>query len=426
MCNDRSSSRLPNPVLMATPRLVSAFVNAAFIIISLPVIVLAYSPPEQKGIQLGLVSAASVVVTVAVLLGVAYASDKLPGTRNRRKPFVIIGHLLVFVAAVVFWLPVSFVSLVAAILVIAAARSAIDSAHLPLLNDLIPENLRGRYSAPISLFQVIGVAGGALLAGYLAQAAENAARPMAFLSPLAGASVLVVFLFGLAFSLSVKEAKRETRARGLRELFSSGLGDKERAYFRFMLARTVYLVGVFIVVIFFVYIVRETYSSSDFKLMSGIYYAVSTVGALAFTIPAGLLADRIGCLKVIYISGAIQAASCVLFFFLGMLHPIFAYVVVLPFGGGFGGIFASSLALSTKLIPREGDTAKFMALLIISTYISQLIGSLLGGPAFDLSNLILPGSGPVTIFALAEFCFLGGGAVFWRIKEPPGFHPVRG
>lgn len=410
--------RLPNSMLFALPRFVSSFLNSAFVIIALPIVVLAHSPPEQKGIQLGILSALSVLLTIVTLLGTAHTSDILPGERVRRKPFIIAGHVLVLPAALLSLFGFYYLVSILVVLIAVAARSAIDAAHLPLLNDLIPERLRGRYSAPISLLGILGIALGAVLAGYLAQTAEGLGTPTSFLQLLSAIALVAALCLGAVFVFAVEEPARRALPSPLMELLRSRSGERESAYYRFMVARTVYLVGIFAVVIFFVYIVKDVYRSPDFKMMSGVYYAVSVLGAALFTLPAGNLADRIGCLPVIFICGAVQVVSSVVIFFLAPGLQYFAYAGIFFFGGAFGGIFAASLALSTKLIPRAGDAAKYMALLIVSTYVAQFFASLLGGGLFDLANMFYPGSGHVAIFFLAELCFLSGGVVFLRIKEP--------
>ncbi len=408
----------PKPLWMSLPRLTSAFLQSAFVIIALPVIVLAYVPEDQKGLQLGLLSALSVVLTIAVLLGTAIASDSLPGNRRRRKPFVIFGHLLVLFAAVVLSLGHSYPALITAIMLMVASRSAIDAAHLPLINDLVPKAERGRFSAPVGFMQVAGAAGGAVLAGYLAQEAEKTNNVLSFLPPLALWALTLALAAGAVFAIRVIEPLSEANPSGLAALLRNRAGSKERAYYRFMIARTIYLIGIFAVLLFFVYLVKDVFKAEDYKLMSGIYYAAAAFGAALFTIPAGWLSDRFGCLPVIYGCGIAQAVSCMIVFFFGYLHPLFAATGALLFGAAFGGMFASSLALSTKIIPRAGDAAKYMALLVVSTYAAQLLGSLSAGPALDYFNRLSPGGGYTALFFLAVVCFLGGAAILFRIEEP--------
>ena len=415
---ETESTSRPKALWMSLPRLTSAFLQSAFVIIALPVIVLAYTPEDQKGLQLGLLSALSVVLTIAVLLGTAIASDSLPGSRKRRKPFVIFGHLLVVLAAVVLSFGHSYIALITAVMLMVAARSAIDAAHLPLINDLVPRGERGRYSAPVGFMQVAGAAGGAVLAGYLAQEAEKTNQVLSFLSPLALGAVALALAAGAIFTSRVNEPPSESSPSGLAALLRNRAGSKERAYYRFMIARTIYLIGIFAVLLFFVYLVKDVFQALDYKLMSGIYYAVAALGAAFFTIPAGWLSDRFGCLPVIYGCGVTQATSCVIVFFFGYLHPLFAASGALLFGAAFGGMFASSLALSTKIIPRAGDAAKYMALLIVSTYAAQLFGSLSAGPTLDYFNRLSSGGGYTALFFLAVVCFLGGAAILFRIEEP--------
>ena len=403
---------------MSLPRLTTAFLQSAFVIIVLPIIVLAYSAKEEQGLQLGLMSALTVTVTVATLLAVAVASDSLSGTRSRRKPFVIFGHLLPVAAAAILLLTGSYPMLICAVLLMVAARSAIDAAHLPLINDIVPLPERGRYSAPIGLMQVLGAAGGAVLAGYLAQQAEAGGAPLSFLGPLALGAVALALVSGGIFSLAVNEPPRAPNPSSLTALLRGLGGKRERAYLRFMIARTIYLVGIFAVLVFFVYLVKDVYRAEDYKMMSGVYYALAAIGAAVFAITAGPLSDRYGCLPVIYGCGFAQAASCAAMFFLGHTHMAFAVAGSLLFGAAFGGMFAASLALSTKIIPRAGDAAKYMALLVVSTYAAQMIASMSAGPTLDYFNSLGGGLGYTAIFVLAVVCFLGGAAVLLRIEEP--------
>jgi MFS family permease len=418
MANDGTRGRALRPIWLSLPRLTSSFLNAAFVIIALPIVVLTYASPDQEGLQLGLLSALSVVLTIIILMGVAFVSDSLPGSRRRRKPFVLAGHLLVLPAAALLILGYSYFVLVTAILVMVASRSAIDSAHLPLINDLVSMRERGRYSALVSLMGVVGAAGGAILAGYLAQEAEKSWSALSFLGPLSLGALGLALVAGMLFAVYVHEPPREASPSGLWQLIREWGGRRERTYYRFMFARTIYLVGIFAVLIFFVYLVKDVYLAADYKLMSGIYYAAAAIGAAAFTVPAGALSDRFGCLPVIYGCGIAQAASCAVVFLLGYVHPVFAVGGALLFGASFGGMFASSLALSTKLIPRAGDTAKYMALLVVSTYAAQLVASLTAGPGLDIFNRLSSGSGYTALFIYAVVCFLGGAAILLKIKEP--------
>ena len=403
---------------MALPRLTSAFLNAAFVIIALPIIVLAFAPEEQKGLQLGLLVGLSVVLTIVILLSTATASDSLPGLRIRRKPFVLAGHLLVLFGSLAFLIGSSYLILIVGTLFMVAARSAIDATHLPLLREIIPQEIRGRYSAPVSLMLVFGAAGGAVVAGWLAQEAERAGNNISFLAPLSLAALGMAAFTGLVFATLVNEPEREAQPSALLKLLKNHKGKRERAYYRFMAARTVYLIGIFIVLIFFVYLVKDVYLATDYMLMAGVYYAVASLGAAAFAFPAGRLADRFGCLPVIIGCGAVQVISASTMFFLGYLHAALATAGALLFGAAFGGMYAAALALSTKLIPRVDDTAKYMSMIVVSTYIAQMTASLAGGPTLDLFNSWDSGLGYTALFVFALLCFLGGGAVFQKLTEP--------
>ena len=159
-------------------------------------------------------------------------------------------------------------------------------------------------------------------------------------------------------------------------------------------------------------------SLAEAQALSGRLVVVLLLGVLLLTLPAGVVADRIGRRPLLIAAGFMAAAGAVLFLFLRDINLLFV-------AGGLiavaAGIFASaSWALATDLVP-GAEGAQYLALANAATVLGS-IGGRLGGPLIDGVNHL---SGTLTIgyllvFALAALFFAGSSGVVLKIPEKLG------
>jgi MFS family permease len=165
-------------------------------------------------------------------------------------------------------------------------------------------------------------------------------------------------------------------------------------------------------------------SLAEAQALSSRLIVVLLLGVLLLTLPAGIVADRIGRRPLLIVAGFMGTAGAVLFLFLRDINLLFV-------AGGLiavaAGIFASaSWALATDLVP-GAEGAQYLALANAATVLGSISGRL-GGPLIDgvnhLTNTL--SIGYLVVFAIAALFFAGSSGVVLKIAEKlPASHHLR-
>jgi MFS family permease len=149
--------------------------------------------------------------------------------------------------------------------------------------------------------------------------------------------------------------------------------------------------------------------------LSFMILALSVGVLIAFAIPTGILADRIGHKRVINAGLTIFVVINICVVFVHSVPLLFVLMGIVAFG--FCVIMVVPYALAVNLIP-EDRMAELIGIAWIPIYLSALLGPVISGMLIDLFGSYRP------IFALAAVSHAIGLLLLQGVPEKQAHHPA--
>ncbi|MHB9134550.1 MAG: MFS transporter [Armatimonadota bacterium] len=409
----------------------------AILMVLLPKQALSIGGTAHKGTALGtiLLLGALTSMVVAPLFGAW--SDRVRTRWGRRKPFLVLGTLgnVIGLIALAF-IPARQESLVAYVVVfmwIELFNNLATAPYSALIPDVVPAEQRGSASGWMGLMSMIGIFIGGTTGLLLNTVGISGIY-------LALAAVMLLGMGGTV--LAIREPEPPGIApfhwgafcRGLIEPFHS------RDFTWVFFTRMLVTLGTFTVQVFMLYYLRDvvagghevfTYTFFGHPLVVGrqpvnsaeaamsIFLPALLTGAIISSLLAGVLSDRYGRKRMVYISGALQALVCGIFIFSGRFDV--ALIVGMIFGLGYGAYQAVDWALASDVLPSKDDYAKDMGVWHVASTFPQVLAPLIAGKLLDIFQGVgkahgLPTLGYTVIFLVAFVYFILGTILVSKIK----------
>ena len=399
----------------------------------LPARVSDFSGAAREGGFLGVISVVGASASAIIQLVIGPISDHFRSRLGRRRPFLICGTLVAITAMLGFGYSRSFAELTVCYFLIQLFLNIANGPYVAYMPDLVARKHHGAASAFMGLMQLLGKAGGPLVAGLAvahamapyAHLATPAAEHAASIARLAAfryllrldAAIFLVCLIVTIVALPDPPAQSSTSSLdAVRSVFRWDVRSNAN-FFRLLGSRGVYNVGFYVALAYLQFYVQDS-------LGLGLGYAdalknlqIFTIGgALISTFPAGILADRISKKTVVYGSCAFSAAATIVF---ALTHSVStAYAMAVSFGVGYGAFCAVDWAFACNLLP-EGSPAKFMAIWSLSDTIPQILAPAFG-PIADLVNRqVGRGAGWRAAMLVASASVLLGAVAIRTVQESP-------
>jgi MFS family permease len=411
-----------------------------------PVLVQQFVGEAAKGSYVGIIRlwALMVAVLVQALMGILSDRSTLPW--GRRRPFILIGTMVeMFVFAGIGYISAmdgmaGFWMLFGLYILSMIASNTAHAATQGLIPDLVPENLRGKFSGVKVFFDlplplifvslVIGrmVAAGNVVGGLVVMsvamlvgmalamfAPEQQHRqapsmidwqPFVRLLVMTGVFAAVILGSGAGVSwfsqyLSSMPGLDGTWVIGIIGLagmivavlvgvwgslavgLSTELRTENRSFSWWVINRLMFMVASVNLSAFFVYFLQERFPELAGQKAAGpASTIVMFVGIfiLVSSIPSGFLTDRLG-KKMVSLIGALVGT-------LGTFGIIFSPAISLMYVGGclvgigFGMFYTANWALGTAIVPKE-EAGRFLGLSNLAGAGAGAIGAYIGGPIGD-------------------------------------------
>ncbi len=401
---------------------------SAILLVLLPIQVLEIVGDVTKGETLGnvVLFGAFISMVIAPLYGAW--SDRIKTRFGRRVPFLVVGTLLNVVCLIgMAYLPRKGdpSSLPLFILVFMAVNLFNNMATAPfsaLIPDVVPPDQRGAASGWLGLMSVLGNFVGGLVGILLGVIGVVGAYWL----------VIVIMLLGMTVTVtSVKEPLAPDVAPFRWRKFMRGLYLPlvEAHDFRWVfLTRFLVTLGIFTVQEFLLFYMKDVIKSFTFlgiKVADDPQSAVTffvvalLLGAIAASLVSGVLSDRYGRKRMVYISGALQGLVAAVFIFFG--NYTLALTMGIIFGLGYGAYQAVDWALASDVLPSADDYAKDMGVWHIAFTMPQIIATPIAGRLLDTFQGVgqtvgLPTLGYTVIFSLAVAYFALGTYFVHKIR----------
>jgi MFS family permease len=376
----------------------------------LPVFVLRFVSPAEKGTVLGLILFVGLAAGALIQPAVGSYSDRLSRGSDashvrwgRRQPVIVVGALLTLALLAGFAFADSIWVLAAAYVGVSLAAGIAQAGYQGLLPDLVPPTLRGGASGLKGFLELLGSVIGFTVAGILIKKGQPTGVVFA------GGILLVV---GGVVSLAlVREGKRlrlqaaqhvshqpaaqehpvalppagpvtTLAQQAAREQLPAPDGPGGASPFlRVMVGRFLFLFGVYGIGHFLLYYVRDRLhlSSSTGAGTTSALLTIFTIVTALVALSGGVVSDRVGRLPVLWVASGLSALGALLLAPANSVATILVGGTVMSVGSG---LFASAnWALTADLTP-HGAGGRFYGLLALATGGATAIAGLLG-PVVD-------------------------------------------
>lgn len=403
---------------------------AATLLITMPYQVKAAVGDSTKGTDLGLVLAIGALISlvVAPISGALSDRIKLPG--GRRKLWVVIGTVgnVIGLVGMAYLIqpnrPETVFVWTLTFLVVQLFNNIATGPYTALIPDLVSTEQRGSASGWMGLMTLLGNFAGGLM-GF-------------FVAPLGIANiyfimigVLIVGALVTWFGINEIEVPHEIPPFKVGE-FMRGLIDPFR-YSDFtwvLMTRLLVMMGISIVQEFIQYymgdVIGAPFILAGFgKVADTAEAAVSffipalLVGAVITTLVAGVLSDKYGRKRMVYLAGALMGIVCFVFIF---SHSFtLAVLMGIVFGLGYGAYTSVDWALVSDVLPSVDDYAKDMGIWHVADVLPQIVAGSIAGIMLDNFQRIgaahnMPNLGYTVIFLMAAVFFVLGTIFVAKIK----------
>jgi MFS family permease len=435
-----------------------------------PLLVQKFVGEEGKGTFFGTLRLWTLMVALLVQALMGMLSDRSTLRWGRRRPFILVGTLadLVFIAAIGFSAGLEgmrgYWFLFAIAILLQVSSNVAHGAVQGLIPDLVPENLRGRFSGIKAVFEIpvpvilvaflVGplIAAGNMWAGILVAMGILALtmlvtmlvreEPLMESPPLDWAPFLRLLLMTVLFTaviLGMGEAVKGVgrvmegvgSTMGLIVIMGAiglvamaiavtlgvwasvriSIGQAARANPSFtwwVVNRLAFFVGTTNLSGFAVYFLQGRLGYAEEQAAGPASQLMMVVGVLILVsaLPSGWLSDRFGHKRLVAISGVVAALGTSILLLSPSLPPI--YIGGCLIGLATGLFFTANWALGTGLVPKE-EAGRYLGISNLAGAGAGAVGAYIGGPIADYFTVRVPdqpGLGYVVLFAIYGLLFL--------------------
>ena len=386
------------------------FSHTALFVLTLPLLLLQTVGPENKGFYLALVNCSAAFISLFLLwLAGSYVDRRPDGSRHRWLVSCALFFALVPLVVITFVQGYGVIAI--ALIALFLARVVTDAGLLATLTDDETLRPRERFTASLIVMHFLGSVLGAVAFGIF---------PL-FL-PI-GQSLLILPAAGVAFALTCMallcflQATRKSNQTGKSNPPLSVRLALTSDFKYFLIARSCFLAGILAVPLFLVFMVGDLMMAEDVRRTSAELMACLLIGGLLSSTVSGRLVHKIGEKSLLVRAGIILALIAPIFLVALSRSTLLAMACMIAFGAGFGAIMVAGTSLSIKLAADTGMSGRYMALVTMSTFLSQFLASASGGMVLDPLNQLGDNLGYWGLLVVVELFFFCGGWALQGVKS---------
>ena len=373
------------------------FQDAALMTILVPALLLVLAPANHTNVLAILSTVAAFSAAIVPPLAGAFSDRSRRSGGDRRIQTGII--LAVDTVALLVMSQVStIVGLTGAVVVATVALMSGSTVYQVLLPEIVPRRFWGTAAGFRGAMTLVGTIIG------LGLAALMPAR-QALLIDAAGVALSAITLFFVPPSPPYVEAVR------------SGASVRDRwDLFVTLIGRAWIVLGMTLLNTYVLFFFHDVLGIGNASFNTGLVAASAMVGAVASSVAAGVLSDRLDRRLVVCLSGLPMTLAALGFALLPDPRVIFIFAAL--FGLGYGGVFSVGWALALDAVPELGDVARDLGIWGTLSNSPMVIAPALG--AVIIAHGSTPSDGYRWLFATASACFLLGSLTVLAVRNANG------
>ncbi len=404
----------------------------AILITTLPNQAYVIGGDRVKGQTLGTILLIGAFVSMFVAPFFGALSDRVITRFGRRKPWIVIGTLMNNVGLLgLAYFPrsndmSSLPLFVLAFMWVQFWNNVATAPYAALIPDIVPVDQRGSASGWYGLMNMLGsFVGGVAGLIFTQNGVTDVVSIYYFIGAinLIGLAGTIVFVRELPVSIVLPAIKFKQFMRSLIE----PLRDHD---FRWVFGtRFLMIMGTFTVQEFLQYYMRDVVK--DFTLFGtrraenaesavSFFIIALLIGAVASSLAAGILSDKLGRKKIVYLSSTLQAIVPFVLIFFSPFPLVVGLGII--FGLGYGAYASVDWAMVSDVLPSDADHAKDMGVWHVADTLPQVIATPIAGLLLDRFQIVgqtvnQPTLGYTVIFSLAVVYFVLGTVFVRKIRK---------
>ena len=385
--------------------------------IILPLRLLDFVTEAQKNTYLGLLTFTGLILAMAVQPVVGAISDRSSFSWGRRRPYILLGTMLVLLFLPGVGLAGSYIAVFIIYCLVQVGSNTAQGPYQAFIPDLVSGGRRGLASGVKSLFEILG---GVVLLYPIAFFMDrySGGEGASWLWLALGALGIILLGVMLATILMVKEKPGTGGSKSplLATLYKSFKIDvrANRDFVWFLVSRLLILMAFTTLQTFALYFLKDVAGVANPATAMAQFSIVVVACMLAVVYPAGRLSDRLGRRPIVVASGLLGALGIALIFL--FQHNFTAITLSAGLVGiSVGAFMSTNWALAIDLVAR-GEEARYLGLTNLATAGGAALARLIG-PVIDFFNGYSPGLGYSVMLSACFIYFLAGSLLLMKIKK---------
>jgi MFS family permease len=374
------------------------FQDASLLTIVVPALLLVLAPADHLRVLAILSTVAAIATAVAPPFAGALSDAARRSGGDRRAQTAVI--LIIDTIALVVMAQVSSVyALSGAVVVATVALMTGSTIYQVLLPEIVPRQFWGAAAGFRGAMTLVGTIIGLVIAALLPERE-------ALLADAAGVALSALTLLFVPPSPPYVARDQASRAR-IRDRWD---------FIVTMVGRGWIVLGMTLLNTYVLFFFNDVLGIKNASFDTGLVAGAAMVGAVASSVVAGVLSDRLDRRLVVCLSGLPMTLAALGFGLFPDPHIIFVFAAL--FGLGYGGVFSVGWALALDAVPALGDVARDLGVWGTLSNLPMVIAPAIG--AVIIKHGSTPSDGYRWLFVTASACFLLGSLSVLAVRNANG------
>jgi MFS family permease len=348
-----------------------------------------------------LVAASIITLFMPPLIGAL--SDQTPSHFGRRRPYIVIGGLLLVLSTPLLANSGSMAIFVAGLALLLVGKNILVPAYQSLMPDRVPVEQRGVTAGFVGGMTILGNGVGLGLAAWLLGGINQHAYSLALIRSHAGIYYMVtafLVLVGVLVTVcgvheiplliqghELSSKKEKTLLELVQQYVQDWAEPWRSSHFSMVfLTRASLMLGLMLFMTFIEYYFARVQHIANFVLVTGIVAMLALGGAVVSGLISGILSDRFKRRAPVVCAATVCMSLASLAFVLFPNNLInWLWLLGVLFGLGYGAYTSVSWALSIDVLPSLANAGKDLGVWNASTTLPTLIAPLLGSEIINLA-----------------------------------------